>query len=55
MRTVSYSKPPIMLRASITQAEWAELRKLAIDRKATVQTLVADALRQTYDLNGEKK
>jgi hypothetical protein len=45
--------PGVMLRASLTQDEWTALRKLALDRKARVADLVADALRTAY-LNGEK-
>jgi hypothetical protein len=47
------SAAPIMLRASLTQDEWTTLRKLALDRKARVADLVADALRTAY-LNGGK-
>jgi hypothetical protein len=47
------SAAPIILRASLTQDEWTALRKLALDRKARVSDLVADALRTAY-LNGGK-
>jgi hypothetical protein len=47
------SVAPILLRASLTPDEWTELRKLALDRKARVADLVADALRTAY-LNGGK-
>lgn len=44
-----------MVRARLTEAEWVALRQLAIGRKRPVADLVADALRQIYNLNGEKK
>lgn len=37
---------PIMLRARITDAEWAEIRKLAIDEGLHNADLVADLLRR---------
>jgi len=35
-----------MLRARITQAEWAEIRKLAIDEKEHNADLLADLIRR---------
>lgn len=35
----------VLVRAKLTPAEWASIRKLAIDRNVPVSQLAADALR----------
>lgn len=47
---MSATAAPIMLRARLTDAEWLELRQLALRRKTAVPDLVAAALRATYPL-----
>ena len=37
----------IMIRADIEEYEWRALRKLAIDLKKPIQTVIADALRKS--------
>lgn len=54
VRRVASVVAPIMVRAAITPDEWTALRKLALDRKTTTQSLVADALRKTYNLEGAR-
>jgi hypothetical protein len=46
---------PIMLRANITADEWATLRKLALDRRTSAASLVADALRAAYPLTPKEQ
>ena len=36
-----------MLRAELSQDEWAAIRKLAIDKRTPIQRLIADALRRS--------
>ena len=48
---MSTPQTPVMIRAAITQDEWHRLRQLALAQRRAVQTLVADALRATYNLN----
>lgn len=45
---------PLMIRARLTDAEWAALRTLSIRTKKPAADLVAEALRQAYDLSSEK-
>jgi hypothetical protein len=39
------SKTTVLVRAKLTENEWARIRKLAIDRKQPVSQLAGDALR----------
>jgi hypothetical protein len=52
---MSAAEPPIMLRASITRAEYDALRIEAIRQNSSTTELVARALRATYNLDGETK
>jgi hypothetical protein len=38
--------PAVLIRAKLTAAEWAAIRKLAIDRSTPVSHLVAETLRK---------
>lgn len=42
---MSTKSKPVLVRAKITPAEWAAIRKLAIDKDVPVSELAADALR----------
>ena len=46
---------PIMLRANITREEWAELRKVALDRNTSAAQLTADALRAAYPITPKER
>jgi len=48
-----YMSKPIMLRASITPAEWKRIRKQAVDRGIPTTQLVAQGLRESL-LKGAK-
>ena len=39
------------VRASISRDEWTALRKIALDRNTSTQTLVAEALRAAFTLS----
>lgn len=45
----------ILIRAALTEAEWREIRKLAIDRNTTTAELAAQGLRDGLALKGGKR
>lgn len=46
------AEPPIMVRAEISEQEWKDLRKLAIELEAPVQRIVGDLISDYLRANG---